>query len=32
MKNTKEWFNDSQWIEYGDGDGAHTFTYASLTI
>ena len=22
MVNTREWFNDSQWIEYGDGDGA----------
>jgi hypothetical protein len=22
MKNTRDWFNDAQWIEYGDGDGA----------
>jgi hypothetical protein len=29
MKNTREWFNDSQWVEYGDGDGAYT---ASLRI
>jgi len=24
MKNTREWFNDSQWVEYGDGNGAYT--------
>ena len=22
MKNTREWYNDSQWVIYGDGDGA----------
>ena len=27
----REWFNDSQWVEYGDGDGAYTATYASGT-
>ena len=31
MKNTREWFNDAQWIEYGDGDGAYTAAYASST-
>ena len=31
MKNTREWFNDSQWVEYGDGDGAYTATYVSGT-
>ena len=31
MKNTREWFNDSQWVEYGDGDGAYTAAYASAT-
>ena len=31
MKNTREWFNDAQWIEYGDGDGAYTAAYASGT-
>ena len=31
MKNTREWFNDSQWVEYGDGDGAYTGAYASAT-
>ena len=31
MKNTREWFNDAQWIEYGDGDGAYTSSYASAT-
>ena len=31
MKNTREWFNDSQWVEYGDGDGAYTATYVSAT-
>ena len=28
---TREWYNDSQWIIYGDGDGAFTSTYASAT-
>ena len=27
----REWYNDSQFVIYGDGDGAHTFTYASAT-
>ena len=31
MKNTREWFNDSQWVEYGDGDGAYTAAYGSAT-
>ncbi len=31
MKNTRDWFNDAQWIEYGDGDGAYTATYVSGT-
>ena len=31
MKNTRDWFNDAQWIEYGDGDGAFTVAYASAT-
>ena len=31
MVNTREWFNDSQWIEYGDGDGVYTSAYASGT-
>jgi hypothetical protein len=31
MKNTREWFNDAQWVEYGDGDGAYTAAYASAT-
>jgi len=29
MKNTRDWFNDAQWIEYGDGSGAYTAAYAS---
>jgi hypothetical protein len=28
---TREWYNDSQWVIYGDGDGAFTITYASAT-
>jgi hypothetical protein len=24
MKNTRDWYNDSQWVEYGDGSGAYT--------
>jgi hypothetical protein len=31
MKNTRDWYNDSQWVEYGDGNGAYTATYASAT-
>ena len=31
MKNTRDWFNDAQWIEYGDGDGAYTAAYVSGT-
>ena len=27
----REWYNDAQWVIYGDGDGAHTFAYASAT-
>jgi len=27
----REWYNDSQWVIYGDGDGSHTFTYVSAT-
>ncbi len=27
----REWFNDSQWVIYGDGDGSFTITYASAT-
>ena len=30
MKNTRDWFNDSQWVEYGDGSGSYT-AYASAT-
>ena len=31
MKNTRDWFNDAQWIEYGDGDASYTATYVSAT-
>ena len=31
MKNTRDWYNDSQWVEYGDGSGTYTATYASAT-
>ena len=31
MKNTRDWFNDAQWIEYGDGDASYTAAYASAT-
>ena len=27
----REWYNDSQWVIYGDGDGSFTITYASAT-
>jgi hypothetical protein len=31
MKNTRDWFNSAEWIEYGDGSGAFTAAYASAT-
>jgi len=31
MKNTRDWYNEAQWIEYGDGTGAYTSSYASAT-
>ena len=31
MKNTRDWYNDSQWVEYGDGSGTYTASYASAT-
>ena len=31
MKNTRDWYNDSQWVQYGDGSGAATVAYASGT-
>ncbi|NBV28085.1 hypothetical protein EBS02_03560, partial [bacterium] len=27
----REWYNDSQWVIYGDGDSAFTISYASST-
>jgi hypothetical protein len=27
----REWYNDAEWIIYGDGDGAHGIAYASAT-
>ena len=32
MKNTRDWFNDAQWIEYGDGSGAYTALSAILAF
>ena len=31
MKNTRDWYNDSQYVQYGDGSGAATIAYASST-
>ena len=31
MKNTRDWYNDSQWVIYGDGSAAYTFAYVSAT-
>ena len=31
LAETREWYNDSQWVIYGDGDSAFTFTYVSAT-
>ena len=29
LADTREWYNDSQWVIYGDGDASFTFAYAS---
>ena len=31
MKNTREWYNDAQWVIYGDGDGAFVSAYVSAS-
>ena len=31
MKNTRDWFNDSQWDQYGDGNASVTYAYVSST-
>ncbi len=31
MKNTRDWYNDAQWVEYGDGSGSYTAAYVSGT-
>jgi hypothetical protein len=31
MKNTRDWYNDAQWIIFGDGDAAYTAAYVSGT-
>ena len=31
MKNTRDWYNEAEWIEYGDGTGTYTSSYASAT-
>jgi hypothetical protein len=31
LADTREWYNDSQWVIYGDGNSAFTFTYVSAT-
>ena len=31
MKNTRDWYNEAEWIEYGDGSGSYTSAYASST-
>ena len=31
MKNTRDWANDSQWFEFGDGSGSFTATFVSST-
>ena len=31
LVDVREWYNDSQWIVYGDGDSAFTIAYASAT-
>ena len=31
MKNTRDWYNDAQWVEYGVGSGTPVVAYASAT-
>ena len=31
MKNTRDWYNEAEWIEYGDGSGSYTSAYVSST-
>ena len=31
LVDVREWYNDSQWVVYGDGDSAFTITYGSAT-
>ena len=31
MKNTRDLYNDAQWVEYGDGSGSYTAAYVSGT-
>ena len=31
MADIRQWYNDGQWIEYGDSAGTYTATYASAT-
>jgi len=31
MADVRQWYNDAQWIEYGDGAGTYTATYVSAT-
>ena len=31
MKNTRDFYNDAQWVEYGDGSGSYTAAYVSGT-
>ena len=31
MVNVREWYNDAQWVIYGDGDGAFTCAYVSAS-
>ena len=31
LADIREWYNDGQWVIYGDGDGSFTVSYASST-
>ena len=31
MADIRQWYNDGQWVEYGDGAGTYTATYVSAT-
>ena len=31
QSDVREWYNEAEWVAYGDGDGAHGISYVSTT-